>query len=80
MKPDRDGNVRTAEGRLMATGAYIYKTEVELNTTLRCSLPPFEKKADKTFAPKKKDNLKGSTRKVTEEMLKSFGYKRPEKK
>lgn len=80
MKPDRDGNVRTAEGRLMATGAYIYKTEVEMNTLLRCSLPPFEKSNGGKYVPKKKDYIKGSTRRVTEDMLKSFGYKRPSKK
>ena len=80
MKPDRDGNVRTAEGRLMATGAYIYKTEVEMNTLLRCSLPPFEKSNGGNYVPKKKDYIKGSTRRVTEDMLKSFGYKRPSKK
>ena len=80
MKPDRDGNVRTAEGRLMATGAYIYKTEVEMKTLLRCSLPPFEKSNGGKYVPKKKDYVKGTTRRVTEDMLKSFGYRRPEKK
>ena len=73
MKPDKEGNVRTAEGRLMATGAYIYKTEVEMKSELQCTLPPVKDATAKT-------SKKGSVRTVTEDMLKSFGYKRPEKK
>jgi hypothetical protein len=78
MKPDRDGNVRTQSGRLMATGAYVYKTEVEMKSTLRCSLPPMNEKGGK-FVPEKENSRVGTTRSVTEDMLKSFGYKRPEK-
>ena len=70
MKPDRDGNVRTENGRLYATGAYVYKTEVELKSTLRCSIPPVGEKAKQT-------NTKGSVRTAKEDLLKSFGYKRP---
>ena len=81
MKPDRDGNVRTQDGRLMATGAYIYKTEVEMKMELRCSLPPFDVDSKGNVkGPKKASNTKGTARSVTEDMLKSFGYKRPEKK
>ncbi len=82
MKPDREGNVRTQDGRLMATGAYIYKTEVEMKMELRCSLPPFDvdKKTGEVKGTQKSTNARGSTRSVTEDMLKSFGYKRPEKK
>ena len=76
MKPDRDGNVRTQTGRLMATGAYVYKTEVEMRSTLRCSVPPFDQK---TMEPKPSNKV-GTSRSVTEDMLKSFGYKRPNKK
>jgi hypothetical protein len=80
MKPDRDGNVRSETGRLYATGAYVYKTEVELKSTLRCSLPPFHKNSKGEFVPKKGDHVKGSARTVKEDLLKSFGYKRPKMK
>ena len=80
MKPDRDGNVRTESGRLYATGAYVYKTEVELRSTLRCAVPPFAEtsKGSGKYEPEKASNAKGATRSVKEDLLKSFGYKRPE--
>ena len=73
LKPDRDGNVRTKNGRLMATGAYIYKTEVDMRSELQCTLPPVKNEAAKSLK-------KGESRKVKEDLLKNFGYKRPEKK
>jgi len=79
MKPDRDGNVRSEEGRLYATGAYVYRTEVEMKSTLRCSVPPFVE-TSKGFAPEKASNEKGAVRSVKEDLLKSFGYKRPNMK
>ena len=80
MKPDRDGNVRTESGRLYATGAYVYKTEVELKSTLRCSVPPFTEttRGSGKYEPDKASNKKGATRSVKEDLLKSFGYKRPD--
>ena len=69
-KPDKNGDLRTKEGRVYATGAYIYKTEVSLKTTLRCSLPPVNDASNAA-------NRKNAKRKVTENMLKTFGYKRP---
>ena len=81
MKPDRDGNVRTDNGRLYATGAYVYKTEVELKSTLRCSLPPFDvSSTGEIKGVKKESNAKGSVRTTKEDLLKSFGYKRPKMK
>ena len=79
MKPDRDGNVRTASGRLLGTGSYVYRTEVEMKSTLRCSVPPF-KETDGGWAPEKESNRVGAARSVKEDLLKNFGYKRPEKK
>ena len=73
LKPDRDGNVRTQNGRLMATGAYIYKTEVDMKSELQCTLPPVKNETASSLK-------KGDTRKVKEDLLKNFGYKRPEKK
>lgn len=70
LKPDRDGNVRTKEGKLMATGAYVYKTEVTMRTKLLCTMPPISDDMPKA-------NLKGATRKVSDDMLRPFGYKRP---
>jgi hypothetical protein len=80
MKPDRDGNVRTASGRLLGTGAYVYRTEVEMKSTLRCSVPPFTQNSKGGWEPEKPSNKVGSARSVKEDMLKNFGYKRPEKK
>ena len=73
LKPDRDGNVRTQNGRLMATGAYIYKTEVDMKSELMCTLPPVKDKSATSLKV-------GETRKVKEDLLKNFGYKRPEKR
>ena len=69
MKPDRNGDVHTANGRLYATGAYVYKTEITMKSKLRCDLPPFD---DATNV-----NKMDQTKKVKEDLLKSFGYKRP---
>ena len=73
MKPDRDGEVRTADGHVLATGAYLYKVEAKVHAELQCTLPPVK---DETADAKKK----GDVIKKSDEMLKSFGYKRPEKK
>lgn len=70
MKPDRNGDVITEDGRLLATGAYVYKVETKLRNELRCSLPPV---AGTT-------NKKGDVTKASEELLKPFGYKRPAQK
>jgi hypothetical protein len=72
MKPDKNGDVHTADGRLYATGAYVYKTEISMKSKLRCDLPPFD---DATNV-----NKVGQTKKVKEDLLKSFGYKRPTSK
>ena len=65
LTPDMNGDVRTAEGRLLGTGAYIFKTEVKSVAQLRCKLP---------------DEEIGHKRYATDELLKSFGYKRPKTK
>jgi len=67
-KPDVDGFVRTADGKLYATGAYLYKTEVEMRSTAQCTLPPVDERTG---------IKKGSRRKTTDDLLKPFGYKRP---
>ena len=72
MKPDKNGDLHTDSGRLYATGAYIYKTEITMSSKLHCDLPPFD---DATNA-----NKMGQKKKVTEDLLKSFGYKRPSSK
>ena len=70
LKPDLGGYVHTKSGKLMGTGAYLYKTEVTMRTTLRCTLPPIAEGMPAA-------NLKGAKRKVSEDMLRPFGYKRP---
>ena len=69
-KPDIDGEVHTKSGRLAGTGAYLYKTEVTMKTTLRCTLPPVAEGMPDA-------NIKGAMRKVSEDKLRSFGFKRP---
>ena len=68
MKPDKNGFVRAKNGKMMATGAYLYKVEANLVNELRCDLPPLNTKTGK----KKHDKVRSS-----EELLKPFGYKRP---
>lgn len=68
-KPNEDGYVRTADGKLYATGAYLYKVEATISSTLRCTLPPVKSETGK----KKGDRV----RPYTDELLKPFGYKRP---
>ena len=70
-KPDKEGYVRTADGRLYGTGAYLYKTEVTLKSELLCDLPG----ENSTEV----DQM-GAVRKSSEDLLKPFGYKRPEYK
>ena len=67
LKPDANGDVRTKEGRLYGTGAYLFKTEVKMNSKLRCDLPPISKEGKK----------RNSVVKTSDELLKSFGYRRP---
>lgn len=71
MKPDKNGDVRSESGKLYATGSYLYKVDVSTRSELRCTLPPVKDEAGK----KKGDVIKSS-----EELLKPFGYKRPQKK
>ena len=69
MKPDKNGDVRTKEGRLYGTGAYLFKTEVKMTSKLRCTLPP--------VSDDKAEKKKNAIVKSSDEMLKSFGYRRP---
>lgn len=71
MKPDKDGFVHAENGKLMATGAYVYRVEAKLTNHLRCSIPPFEGINAKA---------KGDEFKSNDELLKPFGYKRPANK
>ena len=71
LKPDKEGNVHAENGKLMATGAYVYKVEASLQNKLRCSIPPFNGGTGKT---------KGDVTRSREELLKPFGYKRPSNK
>lgn len=73
LKPDEDGYVHTQDGKRLATGAYVYKTEVSMNSILRCDLPPVDDANNST-------GKIGAKRKVSEELLKPFGYRRPDSK
>lgn len=70
MKPDINGDVRTKDGRLIGTGAYVYKTEATMTSRLFCDMPPIS-------AEMPKANRKGAKRKVSDDLLRPFGYKRP---
>lgn len=71
LKPDENGNVRTKDGRLYGTGAYLFKTEVKMSSKLRCDLPT---RPDEENKANKKRNV---VIKSSDELLKSFGYRRP---
>lgn len=71
-KPDKDGYVRTESGKLYATGAYIYRTEIKLVSDLNCTLPPVNDASN--------NQTMGSVIKNTDDLTKSFGYKRPDYK
>ncbi len=73
LKPDMEGYIHTKSGRMVGTGAYLFKTEVTMKTDLRCTLPPISQDMPKA-------NLKGAKRKVSDDMLRPFGYKRPPNK
>lgn len=68
MKPDKDGEIRAKNGKLIATGAYVYKVDASMRSELRCTLPPVADKSGKK---------KGNVIKSSDELLKPFGYKRP---
>ena len=71
MKPDENGDVRTKDGRLYGTGAYIFKTDVKMTSKLRCDLPT---RPDEENKANKKRNV---VIKSSDELLKAFGYRRP---
>ena len=71
MKPDKDGFVKADNGKLYATGSYLYKVEASIRSELRCTLPPVADPTGKKMGDKVKSG---------DELLKSFGYKRPPNK
>lgn len=71
MKPGKDGNMRTEDGRLYATGAYLYKVQAKIRSELRCTLPPVKDATGKK---------RGDVIKSDDDLLKPFGYKRPREK
>jgi hypothetical protein len=75
MKPDRDGFVKADNGKMMGTGAYLYKVEATIRSTLRCTILDEAVLHDKPNAKRKGDKIKSS-----DDLLKPFGYKRPKTK
>ena len=69
LKPDENGDVRNEDGRLYGTGAYLFKTEVKISSKLRCTLPP--------ISDDRADLKKNAVIKSSDELLTSFGYRRP---
>ena len=80
-KPDKNGYVKADNGKQYATGAYVYKVEATIRSKLRCTLPSSDfdakqyKKTGDGFGPSAK--RKGDVIKNSDELLKSFGYRRP---
>ena len=64
LKPDETGYLRDKKGRLLGTGAYLFKTEIKMTSVQQCTLP------DQTPV--------GTKKVVKEDLLSSFGYKRPQ--
>ncbi|MCK9181886.1 MAG: cadherin repeat domain-containing protein [Fibrobacteraceae bacterium] len=62
LKPDGDGYLKASDGRLLGTGAYIFKASVTMTSVLECGLP---------------DYRKGYRRVAKDDLLESWGYKRP---
>lgn len=69
LKPDENGDVRDKDGRLYGTGAFLFKTEVKMSSKLRCTLPP--------ISEDRADLKKNAVIKSSDELLTSFGYRRP---
>ena len=82
MKPDKDGFVKADNGKQYATGAFVYKVQATIRSKARCTIP------DNTYNPEvnKGDGFgettkrKGDVIKNSDELLKSFGYRRPQHK
>lgn len=68
LKPDKDGIVRSEDGRAFATGAYVYKVEAKVRSEVLCDIPSLTKKSGKKM---------GDIVKNDDNLLKSFGYRRP---
>ena len=68
LKPDKDGFVKADNGKMIGTGAYLYKVDATIRSQLRCTLPPVKDESGKK---------KGDVVRSSESLLKPFGYKRP---
>ena len=82
MKPDKDGFVRADNGKQYATGAFVYKVQANIRSKARCTIPdgtydPDHNKGDGYGETTKR---KGDVVKNSDELLKSFGYRRPKNK
>ena len=82
MKPDKDGFVKADNGKQYATGAFVYKVQANIRSKARCTIP------DQTYGEpgsladgfSEATKRKGDVIKNSDELLKSFGYRRPQKK
>ncbi len=82
MKPDKDGFVKADNGKQYATGAFVYKVQANIRSKARCTVP------DQTYGEpgsladgfSEATKRKGDVIKNSDELLKSFGYRRPQKK
>ena len=84
MKPDKEGFVKAENGKQYATGAYLYKVEAKILSELRCTLPSknysYEQELKTGDGFSLTDKRKGDKLKSSDELLKSFGYRRPDNK
>ena len=90
MKPDKDGFVKADNGKQYATGAFVYKVQANIRSKARCTIPDasYNPESIKKCDAKKNDcdgygsttKRKGDVVKNSDELLKSFGYRRPKHK
>lgn len=72
LNPGEDAALKTSDGRLFGTGAYLFKTEIKSTAVLQCDLPGI---IYNTPGTKRGNKLVDS-----DESLTPFGYKRPNAK
>lgn len=76
LKPDKNGDVRDKDGKLLGTGAYVYKVEAKRISKPYCVVPPIKK----NMTDGEIEDVLTNPIRSTDDLLKSFGYKRPVKK
>ena len=82
MKPDKEGFVKADNGKQYATGAFVYKVQATVNSKARCTIPngSYGQPGSLEDGYDVSTRRKGEKFKNSDELLKSFGYRRPKHK